>query len=284
MTRIAIVTDSTANLNKAELAQYNITEVPLLVNFSGEIFLDGIDISPEEFYAKMATADELPKTSQPTTHVFSETYKKLAQDYDHIISIHISSKLSGTLQAANIASQEISNAKVHIYDSELVAMPQGDLAIAAAELASKGATASEIILRLEEMKLYTNFYGVVPNLNNLIKGGRISNLAGSLGSLLQIKPILTMENGLLESVEKVRTFKKALKTAEEMFDERVKSSKYPLKAHILHANNEAEAKEWLDLFQAKYPQMTFSVRQLTPVIGVHSGEGLLGISWSPVIE
>lgn len=274
----AVVTDSTAYLSKAEEQQYNIHVVPLSVIFDKETYAEGVDIDVATFYDKVREAKELPKTSQPPIGEFVSLFEKLAKDYDEIVTVHLSSGISGTYQGAVQAGEIVEDVDVYGFDSEIACAVQGFYVIEAAKMAQQGASAKEIITKLDEMKQEMRAYFMVDDLSHLQRGGRLSAASALIGGLLQVKPILHFQNKVIVPFEKIRTRKRALKRVEELLGEDV--AVHPnIEATVIHANCEAEGQEWLETLQAKYPSVHFKLSYFGPVIGTHLGEGSLGLGW-----
>lgn len=274
----AVVTDSTAYLSKAEEQQYNIHVVPLSVIFDKETYAEGVDIDVATFYDKVREAKELPKTSQPPIGEFVSLFEKLAKDYDEIVTVHLSSGISGTYQGAVQAGEIVEGVDVYGFDSEIACAVQGFYVIEAAKMAQQGASAKEIITKLDEMKQEMRAYFMVDDLSHLQRGGRLSAASALIGGLLQVKPILHFQNKVIVPFEKIRTRKRALKRVEELLGEDVVV--HPnIEAAVIHANCEAEGQEWLETLQAKYPSVHFKLSYFGPVIGTHLGEGSLGLGW-----
>ncbi|RKQ14568.1 DegV family protein [Ureibacillus endophyticus] len=276
--RIAIVTDSTAYLTPEERERYNIHMIPLSVNLEDGSYEEEVEITSSEFYDKVRNQKQFPKTTQPPVGKFVELFTELSKDYDDVISIHLSSGISGTMQGAMQAGQMVEGINVHVFDSEVSCSPQGFFVIKAAELAQQGASVEQILNTLEEMKSTMDEYFVVDDLAHLQRGGRLSSAAALVGGLLQVKPILTFENKVIVPFEKIRTKKKALRRVEEVFANAVQQHDQ-LKAVVIHANCEEEGREWLNQLAESYPNVEFSFSYFGPVIGTHLGEGSLGLGW-----
>ncbi|QOR66262.1 DegV family protein [Cytobacillus suaedae] len=276
--KTAIVTDSTAYIPKELREKYNIHMIPLSVNFGVESYREEVDITADEFFEEIKAKSELPTTSQPPVGEFVELFEKLGQDHDAVISIHLSSGISGTYQGAVSAGEMVEDVKVFTFDSEISCMVQGFYALEGAELAQEGKTAEEIMARLEEMKTTMKAYFMVDDLTNLQRGGRLSGAQAFVGSLLQVKPILHFQDKVIVPFEKIRTRKKALKRLFELFDE-VASSNEPMRAVLIHANRPEEAEELKVELGQKYPNVEFLISYFGPVIGTHLGEGAIGLGW-----
>jgi len=277
--RTAIVTDSTAYISAEERARLNIHMIPLSVNISGQLFEEEVDITASEFYDKVRGAKEFPKTTQPPIGEFVALFEELAKEYDEIISIHLSSGISGTYQGAIQAGEMVEGIEVSAFDSEISCAVQGFYVLRAAELAAQGFSAKEIHALLEDMKQSVRAYFIVDDLAHLQRGGRLSAAAALIGGLLQVKPILHFADKVIVPFEKIRTRKKALKRAEELLAEDAK--KYEaMDAVVIHGNCLAEAEEWLAQLSATYPNVNFKMSYFGPVIGTHLGEGSMGLGWT----
>jgi DegV family protein with EDD domain len=275
--KTAVVTDSTAYIPKEIREQLHIHMIPLSVIFGNEAYEEENEISATEFFEEVKTRD-LPTTSQPPVGEFVELYKKLSTEYDAVISIHLSSGISGTFQGAIAAADMAENIKVFAFDSEISCMVQGFYVLETAELALAGKSPEEIMIRLNEMKETTNAYFMVDDLAHLQRGGRLSSAQAFIGSLLQVKPLLHFVDKKIIPFEKIRTRKKAMKRVAELLGEAVKSGE-PYRAVIIQANREAEANEWKHELEREFPNVEFMISYFGPVIGTHLGEGSMGLGW-----
>lgn len=277
--KTAIVTDSTAYMPQKLRDQLHIEICPLNVIFGSESYQEELELTAEDFYEKVRHAAELPKTSQPAIGLFEETFKRLAKNgYEAVISIHLSSGISGTFQASVTAGSMVDEIQVYSFDSEVSAMPQGFYVIEAAEMAQQGKTPEEIIERLNVMKKSMRAYFMVDDLSNLQRGGRLNGAQALIGSLLLVKPILHFENTKIVPFEKIRTHKKAIKRILELFDEVAKSG-VPIKATLIHANRLELVKELKDEIQGNYNNVEVDISYFGAVVGTHIGEGAIGLGW-----
>lgn len=275
--KVAVMTDSTAYIPKEEREKHHIHMVPLSVTFNDVSYQEEIDIQAEEFYQKMKDASELPTTSQPSIGFITNKLEELAKDYDAVISIHLSSGISGTYQAVASAGEMVEGIDVYAFDSEISCMPQGFYALEAAEMAKNDITPEEILNRLDEIKATMRAYFMVDDLTNLQKGGRLSGAQALVGGLLQIKPVLHFVDKVIVPFEKIRTRKKAMNRIMGMLEE--DAIKGDLKVAFIHANDEASAKELQENFSNKYPNIETTISYFGPVIGTHLGEGAIGVGW-----
>jgi DegV family protein with EDD domain len=276
--KTAIVTDSTAYIPKEVRDKWNIHMIPLNVIFGNEVYQEEVDLDWQQFY-KMVKTTELPTTSQPPIGQFVELFERLSKDYDAVISIHLSSGISGTYQGAVTASTMVDGIKVFPFDSEISCMVQGFYALEAAEWASRGEEPEKILARLEELKKDARAYFMVDDLSHLQRGGRLSGAAAFIGSLLQVKPLLHFVDKVIVPFEKIRTRKKALKRIADLLGEDAQlGGRY--QAVIIHANREEEANQWKAELEKLYPNVEFTIGYFGAVIGTHLGEGAMGMGWT----
>ena len=276
--KTAIVTDSTAYLTLEERKTYNIHMIPLSVNIEGTFYDEEIDITASEFYDRVRGAKEFPKTTQPSVGKFVELFETIGKEYDDIVTIHLSSGISGTFQGAVQASGMVEGTNIYAFDSEVAAYLQGMYVKEAAKLALEGASGEQIIAHLNELKHTMDEYIIVDDLQHLQRGGRLSAAAALIGGLLQVKPILTFENKVIVPFEKIRTRKKAIRRVEEQLASAVEKHG-ALQAVVIHANCEDEAREWMGSLAAAYPTVDFTLSYFGPVIGTHLGEGAIAMGW-----
>ena len=278
--KIAIVTDSTAYISEDIRRENDIYMLPLQVHLNGECYREELDITAEEFYLKMRDSDEFPTSSQPAIGETIELFEKLAKDYDAIISIHLSSGISGTFQSVSTLRDEFGMCAIYPFDSEISCYPQARFVLEAARLAKKNIEPEQIIERLDQLKTRTKAYFLVDDLKNLQKGGRLSESAALVGSLLKIKPILHFSDKKIVVFEKIRTRKKAVVRLELLLAEALKQADYPLIATVIHGNNEEVGQAWMEELKSEYSDIRFELSYFGPVIGTHLGEGALGLTWT----
>lgn len=276
--KIAVMSDSTAYITPEDREKYRIHMVPLSVTFQDDSYREELDITTEEFYQKLADSKELPRTSQPSVGEVTKKLEELAEDYDAVISIHLSSGISGTYQTMVSAGEMIEGIDVYAYDSEISCMVQGFYALEAAAMAQDGKSVHAILARMDEMKKTVRAYFMVDDLTNLQRGGRLSNAQAILGSLLQIKPILHFENKLIVPFEKIRTKKKAISRILGLLEEEVAAGKN-LRVVFIHGNDLPYAEKLETDFKEKHPEIETSISYFGPVIGTHLGQGAIGIAW-----
>jgi len=276
--KTAIVTDSTAYIPKEIREELSIHMIPLSVIMAGKTYQEEVDLTTEDFYASVRAEKDLPTTSQPPVGQFAALYEELSAEYDDVISIHLSSAISGTFSGAVQAGEMVDGIRVHPFDSEISCMIQGMFVLEAAEMAKRGCSAEVIMEHLEDLKTTTSAYFMVDNLSHLQRGGRLSNAQALIGSLLQVKPLLHFVDKKIEPFEKIRTRKKAMKRIIDLLKE--DAAKYDqVQAVIIHANREEEAYEWKKEIEQELPNVTFRISHFGPVVGTHLGEGAMGLGW-----
>jgi DegV family protein with EDD domain len=270
---VAIVTDSTADLPAQLARNRSITVVPLTLNFEGRSLLDGVDIRPSEFYRKLPNATTHPTTSQPSAGRFAETYAELLANHSDVISIHISEKLSGTFASAVQGAEMTDPKRVHVIDSQLVSMSLGLLTLAASEIASSASDVGSVVQRLNTMRDQVQTYFSVATLEFLRRGGRIGRASALLGSVLQVKPVLCIRDGLVTPLERVRTFDRALNRVVELTREVDRGN--GLCVIVGHADAEADAERVATELEPHCD--TLMIQPLGPVVGAHAGPGVVGV-------
>lgn len=278
--KTAIVTDSTAYIPQNIRDEKNIYMLPLLVYVDGESYREDIDLSATDFYEKIKNTTTFPSSSQPPIGETYQLFEELTKEYDAIISIHLSSGISGTYQSVTALKEEFPSFPIYTVDSEISCYPQARLVLEAARLAQTGMNAAEIVENIEILKSRTKAYFMVDDLNNLQKGGRLSGSAAMIGSMLKIKPILHFEDKKINVFEKIRTKKKALQLILDLLAKDAESVDYPLVVTVIHANREESAQELRSAILAKHANIRCEISYFGPVIGTHLGEGSLGITWT----
>lgn len=281
MNKVAIVTDSTSNIPEDLINSYSITQIPLQLIWDGENYRDGIDITTLEFYTRLKTSKTSPSSSQPSPAAFQRVYTDLLEQGYDIVSIHISSKLSGTLDSAIQAKNIIGSDRIALVDSQSASMALGFGVLVTARAAAEGASFDECVKLAEHAVANTGVLFVVSTLEFLRRGGRIGGAAAFLGTALSLKPILTVKDGRVDAQEKVRTMSKAMDRSLEILMERV-GSKHPLRLAVLHANAPTEAEIMLNNALEKIPANTIKetlITPVSPVIGTHTGPGTVGFAY-----
>ncbi|MHA7611491.1 DegV family protein [Weissella viridescens] len=279
---VAIVTDSTAYLTADEIKNLKIEVVPIPVIIDGTTYQEGIDLKRESFYDLLAQAEHFPTTSQPAVGEWLTLFERLKQaGYDEALVINLSSTISGAGQTVAGLATSISDFKVHAYDSKLTVRIMGQLVLKAAQMAQEGASVETITHTLDALRETIDEYFVVDDLQNLSRGGRLSNASALVGTMLKVKPILTFdpETNYIVPFEKVRSMKKALARTEQLFENAIAEVDYPIHAIVIYSNNAEQAEKWMGELQTRFPEVTFELSYFGPVIGTHLGAGSLALGW-----
>ncbi|MCC7366586.1 MAG: DegV family protein [Dehalococcoidia bacterium] len=270
---VRIVTDSTCDLPRDVVERYGITVVPLTLTFGDEEFLDWVDIDANAFYAKLVASHDVPRTSQPTVARFRDAYRAIGPEHD-IVSVHISSRLSGTLNSASIAREELAGEmRIDLIDSHTVSLGMGAVALEAAIVAQRGGTLEEVAAAARHTADRVRVVALVDTLEYLRRGGRIGRAQSMLGSLLSIKPLLHVDKGEVAPFDRVRTRSKAV---QRLFE--IATEDRTLKRVFLGCGgNDAEALEFMERLRPLMPHTEFILGQVGPAVGVHSGPNVLGV-------
>lgn len=278
MSRVYIVTDSTADLTEEEVKQFEISIVPMNISIDDENYIDGVTITKEEFKQKMIESAELPKTAQPSIGRFVEVYDELGKNGDSVISIQMMRSISGTVDAARQAA-DITETNVTVVDSDFTSRSMGMIVKEAAKAAQEGKTVEEILEIVEDAKKRTTLYLTVVNLDNLIKGGRISQLMGMFSNLLKIKLFLQVINGKIEIIQKGRGLKSLQKKYDEIFEQMKAAPKGIQEIGIMHAGlsdfNEGNIARVRELF----PDVPLTIVTTSPIIMSHTGVDAMAITY-----
>lgn len=279
--KIGIVADTSSNFTPEMAEQLGIHIVPMQIVIDQQTYKDAYELTLEEFYEKMATSKQLPKTSQPAIGEFIKLYKEIENQYDKIISIHPAKALSGTLETAMMAANQVNPEKITVFDSELVSVLTGYLVLEAKRLINLGKSYDLIINRLMDMKTRTVAFVSVDSFDNLVRSGRLPRIAGKITKLAQIKPILKISSAGIELERIVRTSKRALKKVESIAFDYFDNLEYPAIINVAHGNVLEKAEEALARLLKYHPDQESKIQRLAAVIGVHTGPGILGYTITP---
>jgi DegV family protein with EDD domain len=272
--KIAIVTDSTADLTPQMVEETGATVVPLRVIFGNEAYREGVDITTEEFYERLVKSRQLPTTSAPSVGDFQEAYERLLKEVDSIVSIHIGAKLSATVQAAQTARQSLAKPeRIEIVDSQAVSVVTGFVVMEAAEAARAGAKLAEVKAAAESAVQRTDVRFMLDTLEYVRRGGRIGRARAYLGTLLSVKPILSIREGEVYPEERVRTRVRGL---ERMIQWAVRQQKVK-RAVVAHSTTPDEAESIRERLAMAFPNVKVHVVRFGPVIGTHGGPGTIGV-------
>lgn len=279
---IQIVTDSSVHLPMEERQKYNLTVVPLKAIFGTTVYRDEVDLTNEQFYKMLPHAKEHPTTSQPSAGEFEQVYKPLIEAGKEIVSLHISSKLSGTYASACAAKQNLEQQfkrtlPISIVDTPWLSMALGLLVIAAAQAAQAGQSRDQVVATIQALIPRLNLIFVLDTLEYLRRGGRIGGAKALVGTLLQVKPMLEIRDGQVEPLEQPRSRARALARLLEVLEER--AGHRPLHVAVLHADARQEAEKIAEQVRAQHECKEFYFTEIGPVIGVHTGPGAVGLAF-----
>lgn len=278
---LRIVTDSTADLSAELRREYGIEMVPLTVQFGTDSFKDVVEMSIDEFWATLKTSPHHPKTAQPAPGDFLEVYQRLHAEGHEILSIHVSEKLSGTLNSGQIAAQMLPEAKITLVDTRSVSLGLGMMCIQAARMARAGKSMEQIVRWLEDVSQRTHIFFTLDTLDFLQKNGRVGKAQALIGGLLGIKPILQVEDGLVAPADKVRGKSKVLTRTLELMQERVPAGSR-INIGMMHTQVPEEAAVWVNEVKKLYDVAETHVAPIGPVIATNGGPGTIGIAFYQV--
>lgn len=279
MSKIALVTDSTCSIPAELIQKYNITVAPQVLIWGQETLEDGVDITPTEFYNRLKKATVMPTTSQVTVAKFLEIYKNLLEQDFQVLSILLSSKLSGTVNSAVQAKAMLSpDAPVEIVDSNSTAMAMGFHVLAVARVVEQGASLHECVDLAQKVSQHTGIFFAVETLEFLHRNGRIGGAKRFLGTALNIKPILEVRDGRVDAAEQVRTRSKSLTRIIELVEKQI-DGRTPIHLASLHANSPDDAHLVLEEASKKFKPVESIFSEVGPVIGANTGPGVVGLAY-----
>ena len=277
MSRIAVVTDSTAYLPPELVAQYGIYVMPQQLIWGDETFLDGVTMDPPTFYERLSRSADIPTTSQASAGEFADLFAEAARNADGIVGVFISTELSGTVASALTARESLPHLPIEVVDSRSTTMGLGFVALAAARAAAKGRGLAEVAAAARELVPRVNVFFVVETLEYLHQGGRIGGASRLLGSALRIKPLLHLTGGRIDALGRVRTKRKAVERMLEVMAGRVGDA--PVHAAVIHANAPEEATRLREQVRERFSYAELHLADLSPVIGTHVGPGTVGVAF-----
>jgi DegV family protein with EDD domain len=284
-----IVSDSGADISAPQMQQLGdftakIHAVPLMLTLNGKSYRSGIDIQPDEFYALLDQTSEFPTTSQPSPGDFADLYRTVAAQDKDILSIHISSGLSGTYNSARLGAKQVeSEANITLYDTKTLSAVQGWHVVAAAKALQAGKSLEEVLPILTQISTHANSVFTVAQLKYLIHGGRISHMRGLLGGILDMKPIIAVEHteGKYAQQGVVRSLKKALNAVAEHGLKQFPQGT-PMLMQVMHANSPTEADYLREILDKQYQATWLPTSSIATVLGAHTGTGMIGVAYAPV--
>ena len=274
--KLAIVTDSVSDISPKIAKELNIKVVPLTVIFGTEQFLDGIELSNAEFFKKLETDPNHPSTSQPSPEAFVKTYEKLLKEGYEILSVHVSAKLSGTINSAEQAIKAIDTNKIKIIDTGSASMAQGLVAMSAARAAKNAKSLDELADIAESTSKKTTVFVAMDTMEFLKRGGRIGKARAMLGSILNIKPIITTNDGEIVPHSRARTIKKAISSMINDMGEKDQI----IEVAVLHSTTPDLAKDVMTQINAQNLNNAGTITEIGPVVGTHAGPGCLAIAFT----
>ncbi|MBI5301580.1 MAG: DegV family protein [Chloroflexi bacterium] len=275
MANVKIVTDSLADIPAHLAKELEITQVPCTVRFGDEEFRDRVDLLPTEFYQRLVASPILPTTSQPSVGAFEQAYRQVALKSNEIVSIHVIGDLSGTLNAARLAAKNLPDLKIELVDSRQISMGMGWLAIIAARAAKAGRTLAEIRALVEDTIPRVHIIGMLDTLQYAQRGGRLGKGQALVGTLLNVKPLLSVVRGEIVPVENVRTLKRALERLVE-----ITLTSGPIQdLAVIHAAAPHYADQLHQVLAETFPEDHILMSETGPVLGTHTGPGSVGIAW-----
>jgi DegV family protein with EDD domain len=273
MASVGIVTDSTADLPPAQQERYGLAMVPLVVNWDGQTYRDKLDLSTTDFYQRLRTSKTLPKTGAPSLAAFEAAFREQLKKHDSVISVNIAARLSATHDVARRAAESVDPQKISVVDSGTVSICLGWLAEIAASLAQEGLAANAIVEKLEEIRGRMRIFALLETLEFLKRGGRIGRAAALAGTLLSVKPILSVRDGEVAPLERVRTMNGALRRLVELV-----AAAGPLeRLGVIDSDAADSAAEVERQLHSHVPDMAIDRGELGPVVGTHGGPGLVGV-------
>lgn len=278
MSKITLVTDSTAYIPDSLVAQYGIKVAPQILIWGEENFNDGVDIQPTEFYSRLKNAKIMPSSSQVTPKTFHQIFQEEAEAGNSVLAILISNELSGTIASAIQAKEMLTGSNIEIVDSRTTAMAMGFVVLAVARAVESGASLAEAKALAEQARQNVGVVFAVDTLEFLHRGGRIGGASRFLATALNIKPILEVTGGRVEGIEKVRTRSKSLDRVVEIIGERI-GGRTPVRLATLHANSANDANLLLKEASQKLNPVESILAEVSPVVGTHAGPGTVGLAF-----
>ena len=280
--KIALVTDSTSVLTEQEIKENNVIVAPIPIIIGDKEYLEGVNITSKQLFETQKQGAAFPKTSQPSMGEMISLFNKLYDEgYEAIITITLSSGISGFFQTLQNVARNNPEYHLYPYDSKMTVRLQGYLVLAAAKMIKAGYTPEEILERLDKIRATIDELFVVDDLKNLSRGGRLSNASAFIGTMLHIKPLLTFEDGKIVAFDKIRSLKRAVSKVEDIALERTSKLPYKdkLRLFVFHSNDEKQAEGIKEFILDNFPWMPVDVAEFSPVIATHLGEKSIAIAW-----
>lgn len=282
--KTAILTDTTAYLTPEQIEAYDITVVSIPLIWEDKTYYDNKNITVDEFYSRLKTAQNLPTTSTPSMGEMQANFDRLADEgYDNVICILLSSGISSFVTNLAVYAKDVKNINVYTYDSHITCAGLADMALLAGKLAKNGKSPEEILKALEVERQTMGVYFMVDDLSHLKRTGRLSNASSFIGGLLKIKPILSMDiqaEGKISAIAKERQAKRAYEHIKAGFAKAIADVDYPVRLTVFDAADKETQKAWVTDLQNSFPNVTVDMSIIGPVIGVHVGQGTMAMIWA----
>ncbi len=279
--KTAVVTDTASYLTPEQIKQYNITVLPITVILGNEQYKETEELTDQEFYDYLRNEPELPTTAQVSMGQIQEAYDRLVSEgYDTIISIHLSLGITSFMDNLRMFVKDYDKAKVYPFDSMAASAAEADLVMLAGSMAQKGEDPEKIVAKMKELRDSTDIYFAVNDLKHLSRTGRLSNRSAIIGSLLDVKPLLTFKDGKIFAIGKERTMHRAFRViALEIQKYTDEHPDWKLHITVVDSNNREMLEKWSNDFQTNFPDAKVSTSHLGPAISVHTGEKTMGVVW-----
>lgn len=276
--RIAVVTDSTSDIPRELVEQYNIRVVPQVLIMGDKTWRDGVEIDSPTFYELLQTSPHFPATSQPSVVDFQKVFTELSQEAEGIVAVLVSDELSGTLNSARMAVENLPDLPIEIIDTRSVSLQLGWIVLATARVAATGADLETVAATARSLIGRTQIYFVVDTLEYLHRGGRIGAASRLFGTALNLKPLLSVQDGIVTPVTKVRSRRKALQTLTQLLDEQLAGAGQ-IHMGVLHVAAPEEAERLAGELQARFQPVEMILSECGPVVGTHAGPGTVGAAF-----
>lgn len=277
MQTIAVVTDSVAMLPESLARELNIRVVPIVLTIGDRSYRDGIDLTTREFYRLLRTSQELPTTAAPSVGEFLRVFEDALTDAEAVVAVHVSSELTSVYRFALMAAGQIPGGRVHVVDSRSATMAQGFVALAAARAARARADLETVLASAEEVRSKVRFFAFLETLEYLRRGGRVNSAVAMMGNAIQLKPIVHIVEGQVAAIARPRTRRKATQAMLDLMSSEVADR--PVRAAVLHADAIDDAEALRRRVADQFDCLELHVTEMTPVMGTHTGPGLLGLAY-----
>ena len=272
---VRIVTDSTADLTSAQQRSADITVVPLNVHFGDQVFRDRVDLTGEEFFRKLKSSAQHPRTSQPSVGAFEEAFRALRSDGHDIAAVMLSAKVSGTYNSALMAARSVDGDHIEVIDSESTSMALGFLTLEAAEKATAGASLKDVAAHVRGLVPKARILAAMDTLTYLERGGRIGKARALLGSLLNVKPLITLQEGEVVPLGRARSWPQALDRLVEVLQRDTQVTRLA----VLHGAADTDAQQLRARVAPRYPGLEIQLAEIGPVLGTYTGPGVVGFTY-----